>query len=217
MKVQTLLPWICVLGLTAGAAVLFVSGQKKEAELTRLRQESQNVQDLQTKLDEAQGQVKAKEEELAGLRKDKEDLLRLRSEVRKLQESGQQLAKQAAAAQADAEQAKARIAQTAQAGAQQMQQLQTENQQLRTVAVQGVRNVQRDTAACINNLRQLDGAKQQWALEHNKTAEAVPTALDIAPYLNNTLPACPAGGTYTINAVNLVPTCSVPGHELPRQ
>ena len=40
----------------------------------------------------------------------------------------------------------------------------------------------RDTAqknACINNLRIINGAKQQWALENNKSAEDVPTAQDL--------------------------------------
>lgn len=70
--------------------------------------------------------------------------------------------------------------------------------------------------ACINNLRQIDAAKQQWALEKNKTATDVPTEEDIAPYLmNNKMPRCPAGGTYTIGAVGEKPTCNIPGHMLP--
>jgi hypothetical protein len=68
--------------------------------------------------------------------------------------------------------------------------------------------------ACINNLRQIDAAKQQWALEKGKPATAVPTWDDIQPYIGQ-IPHCPAGGTYTINAVGERPTCSVPGHELP--
>jgi hypothetical protein len=67
---------------------------------------------------------------------------------------------------------------------------------------------------CINNLRQIDAAKQQWALEKNKTATDVPTAGDIAPYLLK-MPTCPAGGTYTIGAVGEKPTCSLPNHVLP--
>jgi len=69
--------------------------------------------------------------------------------------------------------------------------------------------------ACINNLRQIDAAKQQWALEKGKQATDVPTWDDIRPYLYK-IPSCPAGGTYTINAVGEKPTCSVPGHELPQ-
>jgi hypothetical protein len=37
--------------------------------------------------------------------------------------------------------------------------------------------------ACVNNLRQLDGAKQQWALENRKTAQAIPAPQGIAPCL----------------------------------
>ena len=68
--------------------------------------------------------------------------------------------------------------------------------------------------ACINNLRQIDGAKQQWALEKGKPATAVPTWDDLKPYLGR-IPHCPAGGTYTINAVDEPPQCSIPGHVLP--
>jgi len=75
----------------------------------------------------------------------------------------------------------------------------------------------RETAqrnACINNLRQIDAAKQQWALEKGKQATDVPTWDDLKPYLGR-IPHCPAGGTYTINAVDEPPQCSVPGHVLP--
>ncbi len=68
--------------------------------------------------------------------------------------------------------------------------------------------------ACINNLRQLDAAKNQWALEKGKTATDVPTKEDLLPYLGK-WPACPQGGTYTINAVGEPPTCSIPNHALP--
>src|SRR5258706_5124264 len=53
--------------------------------------------------------------------------------------------------------------------------------------------------ACINNLRQIDGAKQQWALENRQTDAAVPVATDITPYLKGgAMPLCPAAGTYAI-------------------
>jgi hypothetical protein len=68
--------------------------------------------------------------------------------------------------------------------------------------------------ACINNLRQIDGAKQQWALEKGKQATDVPTWDDLKPYLGR-IPVCPAGGTYTIGPVGEKPTCSIPGHRLP--
>jgi len=68
--------------------------------------------------------------------------------------------------------------------------------------------------ACINNLRQLDAAKQQWALEKNKQSTDVPVMEDLKPYLR-AIPHCPAGGTYTLNAVGQPPECSIPKHELP--
>lgn len=70
--------------------------------------------------------------------------------------------------------------------------------------------------ACINNLRQMDEAKQQWALENKLTEEAVPTFEDIYAYFKGAtdLFQCPAGGVYTLGPVSERPTCSVPGHEL---
>jgi Tfp pilus assembly protein PilE len=70
--------------------------------------------------------------------------------------------------------------------------------------------------ACINNLRQIDAAKQQWALENGKKSTDVPTENDIKPYLmHSQFPHCPAGGTYTVNAVGESPKCSIPDHKLP--
>src|SRR5260221_5607953 len=37
--------------------------------------------------------------------------------------------------------------------------------------------------ACINNLRQIDSAKQEWALETHQTGTASPTSTSITPYL----------------------------------
>jgi hypothetical protein len=73
--------------------------------------------------------------------------------------------------------------------------------------------------ACINNLRQIDGAKNEWALEKGKQKGDVVTEADIKPYIkldaSGNLPKCPAGGTYTIGKVGELPTCSIAGHALP--
>jgi general secretion pathway protein G len=74
------------------------------------------------------------------------------------------------------------------------------------------------TNACINNLRQIDAAKQQWALEKGKTASAVPTASDLGPYVGRKGDGsdvfCPLSGDdgtpfhgYNLLAVSTVPTC----------
>jgi prepilin-type N-terminal cleavage/methylation domain-containing protein len=66
--------------------------------------------------------------------------------------------------------------------------------------------------SCINNLRQIDGAKQQWALENRQVDTATASSDDVRVYLkNNNYPRCPGSGTYTINAVNADPTCSLSG------
>jgi prepilin-type N-terminal cleavage/methylation domain-containing protein len=51
-----------------------------------------------------------------------------------------------------------------------------------------------ETNLCIDNLRMLDAAKQQWALERGQISTAVPQATDLQPYLGRgtgVLPTCP--------------------------
>src|SRR5438034_8835947 len=74
--------------------------------------------------------------------------------------------------------------------------------------------------ACINNLRQLDGAVQQYALENKLSSSATYTLADLKPYIKltttATLPDCPAGGVYKEGAtVTNVPTCNITNHALP--
>ena len=75
--------------------------------------------------------------------------------------------------------------------------------------------------ACINNLRQYDGAVQQYALENKLSSSATYTMAVLQPYVKldstGNLPACPAGGTYAPGAtVTNVPTCTLaPAHALP--
>jgi len=78
--------------------------------------------------------------------------------------------------------------------------------------------------ACINNLRQLDAAAQQWALETGQSSTATVTLTsDITPYIKlnsaNSIPPCPAAGTYSATwAVTSSPTCTLstltPAHRL---
>jgi prepilin-type N-terminal cleavage/methylation domain-containing protein len=74
---------------------------------------------------------------------------------------------------------------------------------------------------CINNLRQIDGAIQTWALEAHKAPNDSVGLDDVKPYIkldsNGNIPACPAGGTYSTTTVSNSPTCSLAslGHKLP--
>ena len=76
--------------------------------------------------------------------------------------------------------------------------------------------------ACINNLRQIDAGKQQWALEHGASSNAIPTWDEIRPYISREpseqILRCPHGGTYTIGRVAEYPRCSFPHDSLdPKQ
>jgi prepilin-type N-terminal cleavage/methylation domain-containing protein len=81
----------------------------------------------------------------------------------------------------------------------------------------------RETArknTCINNLRLIDAAKQQWALEQSKSANATPGSASLVSYIGRpgttALPKCPDGGAYTIGAVSAKPSCNYGnGHQLP--
>jgi prepilin-type N-terminal cleavage/methylation domain-containing protein len=72
------------------------------------------------------------------------------------------------------------------------------------------------TNACINNLRQIDGAKEQWALENKKTSSDTPADSDLfgTDKYVKVKPSCPANGTYSLNAIGVKPTCSGTGHSL---
>jgi hypothetical protein len=78
---------------------------------------------------------------------------------------------------------------------------------------------------CLNNLRQIDAAANQFALENHKTnGEAINFPADLTPYIKlnsqRKIPGCPGGGIYTITKVDDTPTCSLgntvtPAHILP--
>jgi type II secretory pathway pseudopilin PulG len=73
--------------------------------------------------------------------------------------------------------------------------------------------------ACINNLRQIDGAKQQWALETKAAPTAAPVLSNIQPYLgrgtNGTEPFCPSdaaakfASSYSMGDLQTAPTCLI--------
>lgn len=72
--------------------------------------------------------------------------------------------------------------------------------------------------SCINNLRQLDGAKEQWQLE-NKLTNGTPADVQaVLQYVKGqAMPICAQGGSYTIGPLGQVPTCSNPSHALPTE
>ena len=68
--------------------------------------------------------------------------------------------------------------------------------------------------ACIRNLREIDGAKEQWALENKKSAGASVDEAAVNSYMKGGAPSCPGGGSYTYGGLGTDPSCSVAGHTL---
>ena len=79
--------------------------------------------------------------------------------------------------------------------------------------------------ACINNLRQIDAAANQFALENHLTnGDAINFPNDLTPYIklnvNGSIPNCPQGGIYSLKKIGDIPICSLgttvtPAHVLP--
>jgi prepilin-type N-terminal cleavage/methylation domain-containing protein len=75
-------------------------------------------------------------------------------------------------------------------------------------------NAQRQV--CIENLAQIEAAKQMWGVEVGRGNGDVPTDADlIGPvlYLKKE-PLCPAQGTYDFRAIGTNAVCTVTGHTL---
>jgi chromosome segregation ATPase len=215
MKLKDVFLGLCVAALLISELFLFSANRQKEAAQSALRDAKQQIGQLQKDLQQAtNSNANAKNMEFARLRSGNQDLPRLRNAIQQLTETNRALAQQLEAVRAVAQQQQ-----------QQLQEWQAQNQQVEAVASpqsltqsvsQADAQADADRNACINNLRQIDAAKQQWALEKNKAADAIPTAQDLLPYLpNGIFPTCPSGGTYLINPVNEPPACSIPGHVLP--
>jgi prepilin-type N-terminal cleavage/methylation domain-containing protein len=65
--------------------------------------------------------------------------------------------------------------------------------------------------SCVANLKQIESAKEQWAMDTKASSTASPTDSDLygsANYIRTT-PACPSSGTYTIGDMATRPVCSI--------
>src|SRR5881396_891798 len=178
------LPWTFMLALLAGLLALYNSAKSKESELGLLRQQNQPLTRLRAENEELK-KTQVQADELARLRKENEELHRLRNEVRQLREEKQQAAKTGQTGQSPAGQTKADAAAQPQFQ-RQLQQLMAENERLRAENQQ-FQQLQVNAAAnpCINNLRIIDGAKDQWALENKKGTSDTMSAQDLLPYMKN--------------------------------
>lgn len=73
--------------------------------------------------------------------------------------------------------------------------------------------------SCIANLKQIDAAKEQWAMDGHADAPVEANLVGADGYIKGTaLPTCPKDGSaYTIGAIGTDPTCpnAADGHVLP--
>jgi len=82
--------------------------------------------------------------------------------------------------------------------------------------------IKSQATVCLNNLRQIDAAKEQAGFERrwsNGTPvtngdESVNNYIKGLAGTTNT-PSCPSGGAYSYNPIGSFPSCSVEGHLMP--
>ena len=67
--------------------------------------------------------------------------------------------------------------------------------------------------ACQGNLRQIETAKEQWAMDTKAASSAEPVAADlVTEYMKgteDTLPLCPSSGAYAVGDMSTRPTCGI--------
>ena len=202
MNAKRWFAWVCLALMIVAEILLFRASHARDAALTDLRAAQQQLHQAQTELDELKNSSSGKQsDEISSLRKQNDALTlkanALQKNVERLQAESQQAAQHLTTARS-----------ALQLQQEHLQQLQTEQQQARLAA---------NANACINNLRLIDAAKQQWALDKNKAATDVPTTRDLLPYFKDGIfPVCPDGGSYAIATIAELPACSIQGHVLPQ-
>ena len=215
MKFKSWVLWLCVAALLATEIFLFRAKSQKDAALVQLHESQQKAAQLQSDLDQLKNSsVATLSTENARLRAENQGLTQkfpqLQAENSRLREQNQKLTQQLETAHS-----------TAQQQQQQLQQMQAESQQASATAPESATESPASAVtqhnACINNLRQIDAAKQQWALENNKAGRCPSDGPGpFALFCGRPVSGLSCRRIYTINAVGVPPTCSVPGHVLPQ-
>jgi hypothetical protein len=195
---------LCLIVLVVGEIFLFSANQQKSAALVALRVAKQAAEQSRADLEQLKIFNATQSSDDARLRAENQSLsqkiAQLQNDNSRLQKANRQLSQQLQSTAASAQQQQ-----------EQLQQIAAENQ-ARAEQQQSEADAERNQ--CINNLRQIDAAKQEWALEKGKTADYVPTEQDIveiAAYIKGGMPVCPSGGIYTIGAIGEPPSCSIHG------
>jgi len=205
MNLKRWFPWLCLVLMLVAEIFLVRSNSARDAALTDLREARTQLAQAQSDLADLKNtNPGAQTAEINRLRHQAEiltnKLAAMQTTIDRLQQESQQNSQHLTTART-----------ALQLQQEHLQQLQQEQQQAAANAAAAA-----NTATCIANLRALETAKEQWAIDKNKDVNSVPTAQDLLPYLkDNVFPTCPDGGTYTLNSMTDTPTCSQPGHVLP--
>jgi hypothetical protein len=203
MNAKRWFPWACLVLMIVSEIFLFRANHQRDQAQIESRDAQTKLQQVQMELDSLKNSAAGSSAaEVVSLRKQNEALnakaAALQKNVDRLQTEAKQTAQHLTTARSALEMQQEHL-----------QQLQAEQAQQQAIA---------DANACIANLRAIDGAKTQWALDKNKSLTDTPTSQDLLPYLpNNIFPVCADGGSYAINSMGLAPTCTIQGHVLPPQ
>jgi hypothetical protein len=203
--------WLCLAVVVVSEVMLFKANHQLTAAVIARDTAQHDADKARADLEQYQASAAAVQgAEGDRLRRENQNLTQtiaqLKNETNRLQQANRQLTQQLVA-----------VGETAQQQQQRLQQWDAASRQARAAAQQSQTQAVIERNACIANLKLIDAAKLQWALEYSKTEDAIPTAQDLLPYFKDGIfPVCPSGGTYAINAVGQTPTCSIPGHALPQ-
>lgn len=203
MKLKDVFLGVLIIALLVSEVFMFLAKQRAGDAVRQLSQAQHEAQQARIDLEQLRANDEAAQN---ALRAENQNLSQknslLQSDNKELRADNQKLTQQLGSAR-DA----------AQLQQQHLQQMQAET----PATTQTAASAEADRDTCLANLRSLQVAKAQWALENGKTAADVPTEQDLLPFLpNGIFPACPAGGTYTIGAVGIAPACSITGHAIPQ-
>lgn len=210
-------PLLCLIAAVGAAGAVFFYAQKDkaalQAQLAALREQARQAEAKAADPKEIE-RLRAQVREAATLKKEIEEIHRLRGEVTLLRKD-KAIFEQAKAENAQLRDWANRVRAENAAVRGQPSTVQSQGQPMsdetRLERVEEARKI-----VCIENLKQIDGAVLQWALENSKT-DASPVDIRRAiDYLRGSvLPQCPARGVYTPGeTVSASPSCTVPGHTL---
>lgn len=212
---------LCLVAAVGGAALALAYSQREKAALqAQLAGERELARQAAATTPDPKEveRLRAQVREAADFKKDAEEVHRLRGEVTQLRQDKAMLEKtvgDVALLRQQAQSAQRLQAELTALRAQHVADLQVLQQAQVAAGVIAAAPVQVQNS-CIANLKQIDGATQQWALENRKMARDPVDWKGIQAYLKGgVLPVCPGGGVYQPGVnVNAAPTCSVPGHKL---